>query len=246
MESRNSWGVVYVAAVFAVVIVGGALAVRLFGGGHTAPAAANSANGQLAAAPSQPASGLSQTLSQDLYTGYANLAQQGTPTAAEQQQLVANVIAKDVQPQNVVPNLAQSQLNVVATASLQNYISLVAVILNQSSQIREDESYVFANTVQNNVTGGTPALMADANLYSRMAAALLVMPVPPTVAPQHLEMVKSVAALGNAIKNMGQWKGDPAEALTEVDTFNKARAYAENSASALTAAVNTWESQKKS
>jgi hypothetical protein len=248
MESRNSWGIVYVAATFAVIIVGGALAVRWFEGGHAAPAttAGNPASGQMTAATSEPAPGLSQTLSQDLYTGYANLAQQGTPTAAQQQQLVASVVAKDIQPQNVVPNLTVGQLNIVATTSMQNYISLVAIALNESSQIKQDESYVFANTVENNATTGTPVLVADAQLYQRIAAALLVMPVPPAVASQHLELVKSVAALGNVVRNMGEWKGDPAEALSDVDTFNKARNYAENSANALTVAVQKLEAQQKS
>ena len=246
METRSSWGIVYVAVVFAVVIVGGAIAIRWLGNGSSASATAQNSSGQLAAVSSQQSPGLSDALSQDLYTGYMNLSQQGTPTTAQQQQLIASVVAKDVKPQDVVPNLTESQLNIVATTSAQNYISLVAVILNESSQIKDDESYVFSNTVQNNVQTGTPALMADADLYSRMAAALLITPVPPAIAPQHLEMVKSVAALGNVIKNMGQWKGDPAEALSDVDTFNKARTYAENSANALTAAVQKLETQQKS
>jgi hypothetical protein len=252
MKTRGSWGIVYVAVVFAVLAIGTAYATSRFWQGQRIATATgeNSSDWQstpgAASASSPGTTALSDTLSEDAYSGYLNLAQQGTFTAAEQNQMLAGVVKKDIQPQNVVPELSLAQLNLVATTSLQNYISLVAVILNQSTQIKQEESYVFGNTVQKQVTSGTPTLMTDASIYLRIAEALLVMEVPPSVAGQHLELVKSVGGLSNAVKNMGEWSGDPIQALQEVDTYNKAKAYVENSANTLMAAVQKLEAQQKS
>ncbi len=255
MKTRNGWGIVYVAVLFALVAIGTAYLTYRSEQGQGAGAVAaetKSFAGWQSVSSVAPTTSpsetpaLSDTLAQDAYAGYLNLSQQGAVTAAEQNQMLAAVVKKDVPPQNVVPQLSLANLNIVATTSADNYIGLVAVILNQSTQIKEDESYVFSNAVQNQVTTGTPALIADADLYLRIAGALLVMEVPPQVANQHLELVKSVAALSNAIRNMGQWQGDPIEALAEVDTYNKAKAYVENSASVLSAAVANLKSAQKS
>jgi hypothetical protein len=54
-----------------------------------------------------------------------------------------------------------------------------------------------------------------------------------------LEAVKSVGALAKAVENMAEWQGDPIEALSEMDTFNKAEDYVEASVSNLADAIET-------
>lgn len=251
MEARNRWGVVYVAALFAVLAIGTALTTHWVEGERGVSGIVASAKDLVGwqSVSSMPGAGpetpTADALSNDLYSGYLGIAQDGVVTSAEKNQLLAGVVQKDIPPQNVVPAITESQLNVVATTSVDNYISLVAVILNESTKIKKDESYVFANTVQNDITTGTPALITAANLYERIATALFVMAVPPAVATEHLELVKSTAAMSNAIRNMGTWRGDPVEALTDIDTFNKARDYADNSATLLAAAVQNLQAQKK-
>ena len=251
MEARNRWGVVYVAVLFAVIAIGTALTTHWVEGekgvgGIVASAKSLVGWQSVSSVPgAEPATPAADTLSNDLYSGYLGIAQDGIVTAAEKNQLLAGIVEKDIQPQNVVPPLTKGQLNIVATTSVDNYISLVALILNESAKIKKDESYLFANTVQNDITTGTPALINAANLYERIATALFIMEVPPAVATEHLELVKSTAAMSNVIRNMGTWRGDTVEALADIDTFNKARAYADNSATVLAAAVQNLQAQKK-
>lgn len=247
MKTRNSWGIVYVSVFIGLLIIASAYGAYRF---EQTPegnviGSGTSANGKdVGVSPGTSSTTISSTMAQDLYSGYLNLTQQGTFTAQQQTQMLSSIVSKDVPPENVVPQLSVSNLNVVPNTPIQNYISLVALILNQSTQIKQDDSYVFSNTVQDQITTGTPTLIQDANVYQRIAAALLVMPVPPSVENEHLELVKSIGGLSNSVRNMGTWSGDPIEALTEVDTYNKVKAYVENSSNALLAAVQKIEAQK--
>ena len=69
------------------------------------------------------------------------------------------------------------------------------------------------------------------------------MEVPKAVATEHLEVVKSVGALARAVENMAKWKGDPIEALSDVDTFNKAKSYTEGSVDTLLLAVMAFQNK---
>ena len=147
------------------------------------------------------------------------------------------MVEKNVQPIAVVPNISLTDLNVKPNAPVATYLELLSVIIGQSSQVKQYEVDVFSQTVSNNVTTGTPTLAEDAALYRRIAAALLIMEVPQSLASQHLELVKSVGALGNAVADMPAWKGDPIQALEYIDAFNKAESYVQNSVDTLLAAA---------
>ena len=245
MESRGSWGVVYVATAFAVVVIGATLlTVYLQKKQSDAQVAAVAAT--LASAPqisdtvsstSPGALSVGQAVFNGLSEGYAALQAQNATSSSDVAALTKSVVAQNVQPAAIVPNISLADLNVKDGAPVSTYLQLISVIMSQSSQVNEYEVSVFSQTVANNVTTGTPTLENDAALYRRIAAALLIMEVPQSLASKHLDVVKSVGALGNAVADMASWKGDPIEALVDIDAFNKAEAYAQNSVNALVAAA---------
>jgi hypothetical protein len=240
MKSRNKWGGVIWAGVFAAFAIG--LSVLSYssthgkGGNALIPAGSSGSPADM-----QPLSTpLTSAISADLYSNYAALSSQnGSVTPEERDAMLAELVKKHVANPQVVPNISLADLNVQNSASLDAYAKLLGIILNQSSQVKEYELAVFTKTITAGNANGTPALALSADLYTRIAAALLVMEVPRALAPQHLEAVKSVGALAKAVENMAEWQGDPIEALSEMDTFNKAEDYVEASVSNLADAIET-------
>ncbi len=241
MEAQNKWGMVVFAGIFAVCVVGIALVMsylgHISGGGGIQPVSEtfNSTWQTVSSvvATSSVEAPVSVVLSAETYAGYQNLAQNGTFTAAERDQMLADVVKQTVSSPAVVPNISLIDLNTSDNVSVDTYAQLLAVIMNQSSQVKNYELGVFTQTVTNADTNGTPELQNDADLYKRIAAALLVMPVPTKLAPQHLEVVKSIGALAKSVDIMAKWKGDPIEALADIDAFNKSESYAQTSLNTL-------------
>ncbi|MBV9435054.1 MAG: hypothetical protein JOZ44_03325 [Acidobacteria bacterium] len=184
----------------------------------------------------------SSGLSNDVAQGYIALTAKGTFTAQERDAMIAQAIQKNVSIPSVVPIVSQADLT-IGTTSVGSYLALLSTILNRSTSVKHYELDVFTNTVANDNASGTPELANDANLYKRIAAAILVMEVPPQLAEQHLEVVRSMGALANATEKLSTWNGDPIDALTLADTFNKAEAYMETSIDALLAAAQKSETE---
>jgi len=184
---------------------------------------------------------ISAALSSDLYSNYLQLAESGEFTAAERDAMLAALAKKHAASPAVVPVINLADLNTSETASLDTYTKLFAVIVSQASLVKKYEVTLFTEAVINNDTDGIPALQGTADLYKKIAASLLVMEVPAKLAPQHLEAVKSVGALAKAVENMAEWGGDPIEALSDVDTFNKAQSYVTNSMDALLVSITALQ-----
>lgn len=180
-------------------------------------------------------------ISKDLYSSYLALAQKGQFTAAEKDKMISDLVERHVTNPAVVPNITVSNLNVQAGVSITKYAELFAVIMSQASQAKQYELDLFTRTVAARNVNGTPALQESANLYLRIAAALLVMEVPPEVAVEHLEVVKSVGALGRVVDVMANWHGDPIQALEEVDVFNKTENYVSVSVDVLVSKIITLQ-----
>ncbi|MBI3573956.1 hypothetical protein HY090_02810 [Candidatus Kaiserbacteria bacterium] len=245
METRNSWGIVYVAVIFSAVAIGISLFVSYM---HERAKAAevvaigkniadwhgitNTVDASATATPP-----LSQGIATDFVAGYQGLLNKGEFTSAERDQLFADIVRKNVQASEVVPNISLSDLN-IGTTSVDTYLSLFALIMAESSQVRRYELNVFSDVVTKDQTGGTPELQKDAILYQKIGAAILLMEVPKELATQHLEVVRSVGALARAVANMGTWSGDPIESLAYIDTFNKAESYVKASVSNLVTAAD--------
>ena len=165
-----------------------------------------------------------ETLARDLYVEYAKLAEKGTFTADERDQVFAEVIKRDITPPDLTQSLVLSDIKIKADTTVDTYTALVTVILRESTRVKEYELATFARAVNENNFSGTPALKDAATLYAYIAKALLEVEVPPELASEHLATVKSVGALAYAVSLMGNWKGDPLDALSYMDAFNRAEA----------------------
>lgn len=245
MESQKNWGMVVVAGLFAVAVIGFA-SLHYIDSKNQKTKNLGSTKGLLADwrgisdTPTTTAP-TSQAISKDLYTSYGTLIKDGEFTAADRDRMLEELVSRHVTNPAVVPNVTLAHLNVSSTASVDTYTKLFAVIMSRSMLVKEYELNVFARTVGTQNVKGTPELQETATLYRNIAAALLVMEVPPSLATKHLEAIKSVGALAKAVENMATWKGDPIDALAEIDTFNKAEAYVQNSVNDLLVTVTTLQ-----
>ncbi len=247
MKEPVKWGRVISAGLFALVAIGGATAIEYLT--HMPPkntSAGATASAQVSASGSiVPANGVTAAISQDAVSQYLSAADQnGNISTDDATRITAGVVQQYVSAPQVVPVVALADLNVSASDSLDTYQQLFVLIMDQSTRVPEYEVDAFARVVTNGTDAtSTAELQGDADLYKRIAAALLVMQVPTALAPEHLEVVKSVGALAHAVEEMGDWNGDPIQALVDVDTFNKSAAYVKSSVSDLASAVAS--AQKK-
>ncbi len=247
MQAQNKWGGSFLAMLFALTIIGAASFTYYRGHtqntGNLLPASSNLKDWRLVSntvGTSQIASP-SEVLSQNLYASYVSLTKDGEFTKTERDAMLADLAVRTATNPAIVPNILLTDLNTSATASLETYKKLFAVIISGSSGVQEYELTTFAKTTGAQNVSGTPQLQSDATIYKKIAAALLVMEVPNDVASEHLEVVKSIGALAKAVENMSRWKGDPIEALAEVDTFNKAEGYVGGSMNTLLIKIATLE-----
>lgn len=246
MESQNKWGSVVWAGVFAIFAIGLSFVSYNFAHNRdsaSTPETQNIVVGDTSTSSTYVSTPLTSALSTELYQNYAALSANGTVTPEERDAMLTKLVEKHVANPKVVPNIVLADLNIQSTASLDTYTKLLGIILGQASQVKEYELAVFTKTVTAGNAHGTPALAASADLYTRIAAALLVMEVPKELASEHLEVVKSVGALAKAVQNMAEWQGDPIESLSEIDTFNKAEDYVETSVSNLADSIETLKTK---
>lgn len=245
METQNKWGGAFWAVIFAVVVIGGSSAysflhqpkrITVIPGGETMTGWQSVSSTVTQSSDNS----LTGSLSEDLY---AKLAENTNYSARERDVIIASLVKERVVSPAIVPNINLVDLNISDTASLDTYSKLLVVILSQANQVKKYEVTVFTQSVMNDNIYGTPALQSTADLYKRIGASLLIMEVPKALATEHLEVVKSVGALARAVENMAKWKGDPIEALSDVDTFNKAKSYTEGSVDTLLLAVMAFQNK---
>lgn len=244
MESQKNWGMVVLAGLFAIVVIGFA-SFQHYSSKNPSTKDPSPVKGLLADFGGTSNTGkvsplsTSESISKDLYSSYGTLIKDGQFTAEDRDRMLQELVNRHITNPAVVPNVTLSHLNVSPSTSVDTYTKLFAVIVSRSMLVKEYEINVFARTVGTQNIAGTPELQETATLYRNIAAALLVMEVPSSLAVQHLETVKSVGALAKAVENMAVWKGDPIDALSQVDTFNKAESYVEFSVNDLLATVST-------
>ncbi|TAJ13904.1 hypothetical protein EPO56_02840 [Patescibacteria group bacterium] len=241
MESRKQWGMVFWAGLFALIAIGTALTTSYFENTvKNDPVVRASSDSDAWKAVSDYVASQegfvapnTDSISKDLYSNYLALASRGSFSSAELDGMVAAIVEKNTTAPAVVPVITIQNLNLQQNTSLDTYGKLFSVILSKSSEAQKYELEVFTRTVGQNNANGTPVLTQNSELYARIAAALLVMETPPSIASEHLEVVKSIGALARVVDQMGRWKGDPIQALQIVDTFNKTERYVE-------ASIDAW------
>ncbi len=243
MKAHKRWGRIAIAAIFAVAAIGVASFNSYAKGQAGAAGGVEGFSNWKNVSSTVGEKGATRELSQDIFDEYTALVASGNYTEKERGEVLAAAVAEHVTPQNIVPNISPADLNVQAGVSLDTYAKLFAVIMNEAGKVKEYEPDVFARLVVSGDMESGRALAAASDLYKRIAAALLVMEVPPELSTEHLEVVKSVATLAKAVENMAAWNRDPIEALVLVDTFNRSEIYVEMSVEALTAAVENRKKQ---
>lgn len=243
MESQRKWGMVVFAGVFAVLIVGVA-ATTLFSSepapvtkGEVAPSneAREQASWQNALSAIVPAANASSTgpyrapkelpltevVGRELFAGYLEAKADGKLTAAEQQQLIEDILARNVEP--VKPPVAYTLNSIKTSATLpyDQYTSDLVLTLRKSEEVQEYELTTFSRTFGKKNYNGTPELKAAASNYKSIEESLAGMTVPTAVGPEHVALLQAVSFLAESVRLMGNWSGDPILALAYVDAFNR-------------------------
>ena len=195
------------------------------------PTAWGTATGTKDRDPNAPST--TETLARDLYADYTKLTEKGTFTADERDEVFAGIIKRDIVPLDLGQNLTIADMKIKAGAPVDAYTALITVIFRESTRVREYELATFARAVNTDTFSGTPALKDAATLYAYIAKALLEVEVPPELAHEHLAATKSVGALAYAVSLMGNWKGDPLDALSYIDAFNRAETESQKSVNEL-------------
>ncbi len=172
-------------------------------------------------------------LARELYVDYTQLAAQGSFTAKERNDMLADIAKRNIETPILTQNITRADLHIKTDTPVETYTALTTIILREATKVKEYELAAFARTVNAGNVTGTPALKEAATLYANIGRALLVMEVPPTLADKHLALIKSVRALSSTVSLMGTWEGDPLDALSYMDAFNRAEGENQKSVSEL-------------
>lgn len=260
MNSRKEWGIILIACFVAIAIIGGALYLAQ---PKTTTAVAE---GTLSAGPADTTAERegdwrraletiasttakkigdyrapkelpkTQGVSQELVATYLSLKSEnklGTKEAADSiQQLISRNVTS-IEPKDTYTTQSLRTANV----TLDDYAGSLGDAMQRSSMVKEYELITFARTIGLEITTGTPELRVASSIYRSIEKDLLAAPVPPALAPAHLELIKSVAYLAQTTELMAGWTGDPIDGLAYVDSFVKAEKRSRTALNALFAAM---------
>lgn len=131
----------------------------------------------------------------------------------------SNVVAESVKLPDLEEKIVYADMRVSETTSLPLYTEVLYEMLRESTAVREYEMSLFRRTVIQKNFYGTPELKTAAIKYREIEAGLLAMPVPPSVANEHLAVINAIGTLANVIDAMANWGGDPFAGLAYTHTF---------------------------
>jgi hypothetical protein len=253
METQNRWGLVLLATAFAGVVIAVALFVTFSENKRNAQEPAvvpvikeaekstpetfdvmNPDIGSVSYVGVSP----TDTLAAGLADQYQTLTDSAT-SDDEKKAILDAIVAKAVPKQEFASVLTLANLNISNAASADTYAMLLALILSQSSTVREYEMATFLRAVRDMNHDGSPELQEDATIYRQIRDALVAMAVPTAVAREHLAVVNDVGALAQVVAQMGEWNGDPTVGIVYVNAFERAQSAVVQSLSALTAKLST-------
>ena len=242
MNSQSSWGVIAFACVAALILIGGALYVTL---GPSDPASIVAENSgsvltgkesneawrtALEAIASTTANNpydfrapkeLSKTeaVSQELVATYIALKSENKLGTEEAATRIQELIVRNVSAVEPSDTYTLASIKATASVTLEDYAGSIGEAMQKSSLVNEYELTTFARTAGLNITTGSPELALAASIYRGIEKELLSAPVPTAIAPQHLELIKSIAFLAQVTERMAGWSGDPIDGLAYIDGF---------------------------
>jgi hypothetical protein len=263
MQPKNPRVAVFFASVLAVVVIAAAGVTRYakipeikLGGGAPVVAVdsdkpptntdAGPANWQKALAETSNATGQSGVSVTDALMGglnanYASLTDSTTPAGTKK--AILNDIVKSALPKKEPAHaFTLNELSVSTSTDVGTYRIFLALVLQQSSEVRENELATFSRAIRNKNNSGSPELIEDATIYQRIQSQLVAIAVPSSVAREHLAVVNSLGVLAEIVALMGVWNGDAALGLVYIGEFKDAEATMEDSVYALAEKINNLES----
>ncbi|GEM_PF-1087309 len=169
---------------------------------------------------------------------YQTLTDSGT-SAKKVQEILDAIVAKVVPATEPARVYAISDLYISSSTDMVGYTTILALVLRQTSEVREYELATFNRAVRERNHSGSPELIEDATIYNRIRDQLLAMAIPKSVTTEHLAVVNSLGALAQIVTLMGKWNGDPALGLVYIGEFNKAENAIEGSMSVLSDKIDT-------
>lgn len=239
MQNR-SLGMLVVAGAVALIVIATAFvvsrphtaAIKSVGTIAVAPGSTESWQDTLANALPKPAgdtpyvapAGLSSTesLAREIFADYAAARQGGTLDASKANALIAQTVAHNGNITSVPKTYTMGQMAVTDGLAVGVYAGALTLALKDASRVSEYELTTFSRVIKGSTTGDIERLMAASQVYSAIADKLAAMPVPPTLATNHLAAVNALSALASASKDLARWNGDPLDALSLVNNFVKA------------------------
>jgi hypothetical protein len=169
-------------------------------------------------------SNVTQTVGKTLLINLEDAESQGlgddTPT---QDQLIQSSLEQIGQNASSTPAYTLGQLNIVADTpvSVTQYGNTLATVLAQYTQT-DDSGTTLIDIGSMNDTGDTsviPQLQSIASNYRSLAHTLLLMAVPQTLAPLHLQMVNDFVQMAGTYPDMEAMVSDPLRGLSGIQNY---------------------------
>jgi hypothetical protein len=166
--------------------------------------------------------GTTDSISEELVAAYVTLRSEnklGTPAVDAELNEIIRRNVKVIEPKDTY---TLASLKTAPATTLEQYGDTIGTIIEKSTSIKEYELAVFAHALRIENHSGTPSLRASASIYRSIERDLVAAPVPTGMEDAHLQMVKSIAFLAQSVELMGDWSGDPIDALAYIDAFVRA------------------------
>lgn len=244
MNSRSEWGIIVLACVVAALIIGTTLYVTVrsepnINTGTLAAEPASETNTEerigdwrraLEAIASSTVRKIgdyrapkelpkTQGVSQELVATYLALKSENKLGTEEASNSIQDLITRNIAKIEPKDTYTISSLKTSSSVTLDSYAGSLGDAMQKSSSVREYELVTFARAVGLEITSGMPELRVASSIYRSIERDLLSASVPPAIASQHLELLKSVAYLAYTTELMAGWTGDPIDGLAYIDGF---------------------------
>lgn len=170
-----------------------------------------------------------EALARELFANYANIRSGGGISQSELDSELGDILSRRLLEQAEAKTYTLTALKIEGDVSVVAYEGSLATILNGANAVREYELNVFARAVGNTNTIELLKLKTAALVYEDIVKKLVVLEVPTDIANEHLAVINDVSALAAATTALGDWGGDPLDALVLVNNFSSAETNVEES-----------------
>lgn len=163
-----------------------------------------------------------EALARELLATYAQARSDGVVQNSELEQGVRSVLNQNIPAAGGdLTRYTRHDLSVEADVSVAAYEGAVSHAFREALDVREYELNVFARAVSSNSSAELQKLLVTAAIYEHIRDTLIKLEVPEKAADDHLRVVNELSAVASAVRGLGEWSGDPLDALALVNTFSE-------------------------